>query len=97
MRPPASALAIAYTQAAKWKETHWERPDYDALLNKAAVTTDADERLDLYQQAQKLMTEEGGVIIPMFVHQVLAVRKGCGGYDPHPQNFNLDFSTIECN
>jgi len=96
MRPPASALAIAYTQNAKWKETHWERPEYDALLNKAAVTIDRDERTAVYQAAQKMLTEEGGVIIPMFVHQVLALRKGCSGYQPHPQNFNLDFSTIEC-
>jgi len=96
MRPPASALAVAYTQNAKWKETHWERPDYDALLNKAAITIDGAKRLALYQAAQKMMTTEGGVIIPMFVHQVLAIRKGCSGYEPHPQNFNLDFSTIEC-
>lgn len=96
MRPPASALAIAYTQNAKWKETHWERPEYDALLNEAATTIDKDERTALYQKAQKMLTDEGGVIIPMFVHQVLALRKGCSGYQPHPQNFNLDFSTIEC-
>ena len=26
MRPPGEGLAVAYTQSAKWKETHWERP-----------------------------------------------------------------------
>ena len=38
MRPPGEGLAVAYVQTAKWKETHWERPDYDALLNKANTT-----------------------------------------------------------
>lgn len=39
-RPPNSALAVAYTQDAKWKETHWDRPEYDALLEKASKTVD---------------------------------------------------------
>jgi protease I len=37
MRPPGEGLAVAYTQSAKWKETHWERPDYDALLLPGGV------------------------------------------------------------
>lgn len=32
----------------------------------------------------------------MFVHQVLAVRKGCEGYEPRAQNFNLNFENFSC-
>jgi peptide/nickel transport system substrate-binding protein len=74
MRPPGEGLAVAYTQTAKWKETHWERPDYDALLLKANTTVDRDERLKLFQQVGELLAKEGGLILPMFVHQVLAIR-----------------------
>lgn len=96
MRPPGEGLAVAYTQSAKWKETHWERPDYDALLLKANTTVDEAERLKLHQQVGKMLAEEGGVIIPMFVHQVLALRKGCSGYTPRAQNFNLNFEDLSC-
>lgn len=96
MRPPGEGLAVAYTQTAKWKETRWERPDYDALLLKANTTVDEAERLKLFQQVGKLLADEGGVIIPMFVHQVLALRKGCTGYTPRAQNFNLNFEDISC-
>jgi len=96
MRPPGEGLAVAYTQTAKWKETHWERPDYDALLLKANTTVDRDERIKLYQEAGRILAEEGGVIIPMFVHQVLALRKGCSGYEPRAQNFNLNFENLTC-
>ncbi len=96
MRPPGEGLAVAYTQSAKWKETHWERPDYDALLLKANTTVDQAERLKLHQQVGKLLADEGGVIIPMFVHQVLALRKGCTGYTPRAQNFNLNFEELSC-
>jgi peptide/nickel transport system substrate-binding protein len=96
MRPPGEGLAVAYTQSAKWKETHWERPDFDALLLKANTTVDEAERIKLHQEVGKLLTDEGGVIIPMFVHQVLALRKGCTGYTPRAQNFNLNFEDLSC-
>ena len=38
----------------------------------------------------------GGLILPMFVHQVLALRKGCSGYTPRAQNFNLNFEDLTC-
>jgi peptide/nickel transport system substrate-binding protein len=96
MRPPGEGLAVAYTQSAKWKETHWERPDYDALLLKANTTVDTAERLKLFQQTGELLAKEGGLILPVFVHQVLAVRKGCEGYEPRAQNFNLNFENFSC-
>lgn len=95
-RPPSSALSVAYTMDAKWKETHWERPEYDELLKKASSTIDDEERQEYYSEAQRMLTEEGGVIIPMFVHQVLAMQKNCSGYVPHVQNFNLNFETLAC-
>ncbi|WP_119273424.1 ABC transporter substrate-binding protein [Taklimakanibacter deserti] len=96
MRPPGEGLAVAYTQNAKWKETHWERPDYDALLLKANTTVDTAERTKLFQQVGELLAKEGGLILPMFVHQVLALRKGCEGYTPRAQNFNLNFEDLSC-
>ncbi len=96
MRPPGEGLAVAYTQTAKWKETHWERPDYDAMLLKANTTVNSEERIKLYQDTGRLLAEEGGLIIPMFVHQVLALRKGCSGYEPRAQNFNLNFENLAC-
>jgi peptide/nickel transport system substrate-binding protein len=96
MRPPGEGLAVAYTQNAKWKETHWERPDYDALLLKANTTVDEAERNKLFQQTGELLAKEGGLVLPMFVHQVLALRKGCEGYTPRAQNFNLNFEDLSC-
>lgn len=96
MRPPGEGLAVAYTKDAKWPETHWNRPDYDALLLKASTTVDETERLELYKETGKMLAEEGGLILPMFVHQVLALRKGCSGYTPRAQNFNLNFEDLTC-
>ena len=96
MRPPGDALGYAYRSTSDANETHWKRQEYDDLLTKAGATTDPAARSKLYQAAGKLLAEEGGVVIPLFIHQVLALRKGCTGYAPHAQNFNLDFEDLAC-
>jgi peptide/nickel transport system substrate-binding protein len=95
-RPTAEALSIAYLTTAQFHETHWSRPDYDALIVKANGTVDAAERRKLYQQAQKLLSEEGGVIVPAFMPVLAAVRKGCSGYEPNNNVNNNDFSGLAC-
>jgi peptide/nickel transport system substrate-binding protein len=57
---------------------------------------DEAERNKLFQQTGQLLATEGGLILPMFVHQVLAMRKGCEGYEPRAQNFNLNFENLSC-
>lgn len=95
-RPTGSALAVAYRKGAPWNESHWFRDDYDALLDKASVTADADERRKIYQQAQKLLSEEGGVVIPMFFTVLGVLRDGCSGYTP-PANHNRPlFIEVSC-
>jgi peptide/nickel transport system substrate-binding protein len=96
MRPPAEGMAYPYMSTSDVNETHWQRADFDEVLQKANVTIDEAERVKLYQDAQRMLAEEGGVIIPMFVHQVLAMRAACSGYEPHAQNFNLNFEEISC-
>lgn len=96
MRPAGEGLAYPYRSISDVNETHWKRQDFDDLLTKANTTVDVEERTKIYQAAGKLLSEEGGVIIPMFVHQVLALKKGCSGYKPHAQNFNLNFEDISC-
>jgi peptide/nickel transport system substrate-binding protein len=96
MRTTPAALSVAYRKAAPWNETHFYRDDYDALLDQAATTLDADARRKLYQNAQRLIAEEGGVIIPMFANIVAATRKGCSGYTPPSDHNRPDFSEIAC-
>lgn len=96
MRTTPAALSVAYRKAAPWNETHFFREDYDALLDKAATTLNADERRKLYQEAQRMISEEGGVLIPMFANIVAATRKGCTGYTPASDHNRPDFTEIVC-
>lgn len=95
-RPTASALAIAYRSDAKYNETHWHNTDFDALLDKANSTLDAGERRKLYQQANQLLAEDGGVVAPVFATLVAAMRTSCSGFTPHSDWNRVDLKNLQC-
>jgi peptide/nickel transport system substrate-binding protein len=95
-RPTAEGLSIAYLSKAQFPETHWYRADYDELITKANATVDAEARRKLFQEAQRLLSEEGGVIVPAFASVVAAMRQGCSGYEPNNNVNNNDFSAFVC-
>ncbi len=95
-RPTSEALSIAYLSNTQFPETRWARPDYDALIVKANATVDPEARRKLFQEAQRLLAEEGGVIVPAFASTAVAMRKGCSGYEPNNNVVNNDFSGFHC-
>lgn len=95
-RHPGEGLAIAYRSNAQYPETHWYRKDYDAILDAANTESDAAKRTELYKQAEKMLTEEGGAIIPLFQHSVVAMRVQCDGYTPYAQLYKLDLRYMTC-
>lgn len=95
-RPTAEALSIAYLSDAAYPETRFKNPTFDKLVKDANSSLDPAKQRELYQQAQKLLATEGGVIIPAFVTTVAAVRKGCSGFMPNNNTAIYDFSTLKC-
>ncbi|MSP82160.1 MAG: ABC transporter substrate-binding protein [Alphaproteobacteria bacterium] len=95
LRPIGNALNLVYRSGVPWNETAWARPDFDALLDQARVEVDDAKRADLYNQAQKMLTEEGGVIAPVFAHALAAMRSNCSGYTAAPSQ-TPDFRQISC-
>jgi peptide/nickel transport system substrate-binding protein len=95
-RPTGEALALNLNSNSKWNESRWFRKDYDELLAKAAATVNTDERRKIYQQAERLVADEGGVILPVFNIVVAALRKECTGYTPNVDTNSYDFSNLRC-
>ncbi len=96
MRHPGEGLAIAYRSNSQYNETHWFNEEYDALLDRANTTVDPVERADLYRQAEQMISEEGGVIIPVFMHMVAAMRTDCTGYERHVRVDRFDLRHTIC-
>jgi peptide/nickel transport system substrate-binding protein len=89
-RPTADQmLSIAYLSSAKWNDSAWKRPDFDKLVVAARAELDQAKRKQLYVDAQTMIHQDGGVLIPMFIDYLEAGNKKVKGMAPHPM---FDFS-----
>ena len=95
-RPAGEGLSIAYLCSTNMPETHWCNEEFDSLIAAANSTADAGERRKLYQAAQKLLAEDGGVIVPAFLASLAAFRSECSGYEPNNNLNNQDWSQLTC-
>jgi peptide/nickel transport system substrate-binding protein len=94
-RRAEEALFAAYHSEAPWNHSHFRNPEFDQLIEEARQTVDYDERSRLYQEAQKLLSEEGCVIIPFFMDVLAATRADIVGWEPHPSGFMKDYRFVE--
>ena len=80
-RTADQVLNEVYRTGASWNETFWSNATFDGLLDQARQELDATKRKELYQQAQQLLADEGGAIIPFFTDTLSANQKRVKGVD----------------
>jgi peptide/nickel transport system substrate-binding protein len=84
-RPMADqALSVAYLSGAPWNEANWSNEEFDEIVREARSVADEDERRELYRQAQEILAEEGGAIIPYFMSVTGVWNEKVRGYNMHP-------------
>ena len=74
-RTADQVLNEVYRSGATWNETFWSNPAFDGLLDQARQQLDYAQRKALYQQAQQLLSDEGGAIIPFFTNILSVAHK----------------------
>jgi len=80
-RPTVDAtLTKAYKSMSSLNETNWHRPQFDELANQARGELDTDKRRELYARCQRMICEEGGAIIPMFIDHIEAGSQRVKGW-----------------
>jgi len=85
MRPVADIIFTqAYLSSARWNDTNWRRPAFDQLVLEARSTTDPARRQALYCQAQRMIRDDGGVIVPAFSNVLDAGLARVKGVLRHP-------------
>ena len=74
----------------------YRNEEVDELLKEARTISDQDRRLELYQEAQKLITFDSPVIAVDHEIQIVAMKKTIKGFELHPTGvFRFDKVTIE--
>lgn len=76
--------------ASPYNETHWNDPEWSALVTKAQGTTDETARCGLVKQAQKIEFDRGGYIIWGFPNSVDAYSSTVQGLTPDKSGIPLN-------
>jgi peptide/nickel transport system substrate-binding protein len=68
-------FSTAYAQESAWNDTFWKHERFNNLLKEARAELDEKRRHGLYVECQKIVRDEGGVIIPMFANHIEVASK----------------------
>lgn len=79
-----------YARTAPWNDTHWKNERFNTLLLAARAELDPDTRRAMYREMQQLVSDEGGVIVPMFANYVMARGSGVAHEPVIGSNLDLD-------
>lgn len=80
---PGMMFATAYQSGVPWNESHWSNERFDSLLLDARAALDEAKRREFYWECQRILYEEGGVIVPMFADTLDAASDKVRGLEPH--------------
>ncbi|GLS21067.1 ABC transporter substrate-binding protein [Labrys miyagiensis] len=84
---PAIDLQLSQTflSDAAWNDTHWKRPDFDKLVIAARVEEDEAKRREMYNQAQTMIHDDGGMVVYAVSDYLDGYAKKIAGVAPHPR------------
>ena len=61
-----------YAAGANWNESFWTHARFNQLLKAARAELDLAKRREMYVEMQRLVHDEGAVVIPMFAADLTA-------------------------
>lgn len=71
-------FSLAYAADASWNETFWKNERFNKLLKAARAELDEAKRREMYVEMQRLIRDEGGAVIPLFINYLHAASDKLG-------------------
>ena len=89
-------FTTAYETGVPWNEAYWSDARFDELLIQARSELDEAKRTEMYAEMQRIVSQEGGTVIPMFANYVMAHSDQVATPDVVGANWTLDgFRAVE--
>ena len=66
-------LTVAYAGGNPLNDTHWNHPEFNKLLVAARLEADEAKRRPMFYELQRIISDEGGAIVPIFANSVYAM------------------------
>lgn len=79
-----------YYSKADWNDTHWNNSSFDKLLVEARSETDEAKRRDKYVEMQRIVHNDGGLALPVFLSEIMGYRTNITVPDQIANNWELD-------
>ena len=93
---PENILDILFYSKSRQNNTHYNNPDYDAIIEKARTELDVEKRFALYREAEQILITDLPWVPLTFGVQHFVVQPNVKGYDPRAMIIpRLRFVTIE--
>ena len=67
-----------------YNQQGYSNPEVDELLEKGRVTSDLEERKEIYAETQRLIAEDAPMVFLYANQQASAIRDGVNGFDVNP-------------
>lgn len=92
---PQFYLDVMLACGARWNEAHYCNEELDRLIETAGTSTDESRRVEAYHEIQRIMIEEGPLIIPYFFAQFAAITDEFEGFTLNAFPGRSDLRTVE--
>lgn len=79
-----------YYSKADWNDTHWKNASFDKLLVEARAETDQAKRREMYVEMQRIVHTDGGLILPVFLSEIMGYRSSVSVPGQVANNWELD-------
>ncbi len=66
-------FSTAYAAGVPWNDSYWKHDRFNELLVAARAELDDNKRRQQYYEMQQIVSDEGGVVVPMFANYVMAL------------------------
>jgi len=83
-------FATAYAAGADWNDSFWDHEKFNKMLLEARSMLDEKKRREMYVEMQRIVSDEGAVLIPMFNNYVFATSNDIGHGDQMGANWGMD-------
>ncbi|UCH73373.1 MAG: ABC transporter substrate-binding protein [Rhodospirillales bacterium] len=88
-------FSTAYAAGVPWNDTYWTHERFNQVLVQARAELDEAKRRQMYFELQKIVSDEGGVVVPMFANYVMGISTKLQ-HDKLGANWSMDgFRAIE--
>lgn len=71
---PDIIFTLGYAPGAEWNDSHFRHERFEKLLVEARAELDDNKRAEMYSEMQRILHNEGSVIIPFFRNWIYARR-----------------------